>query len=136
MRCAQFCGFTAEGFPIRKSPDRRLLHISPGRIAVTLRPSSPFDVKASTMCPYANHPNADLLISFKIYWKKFRWIFLPKLRERRVAHLTTCNSSKGRQTFMCGPFLLSASACLACSNAIRSARHLILPPLQQRRECA
>ena len=52
--------FTQLGFPIRKSSDRRLLRTSPKHIVATLRPSSPFDVKASIMCPYANHPNTDL----------------------------------------------------------------------------
>ena len=62
--------FTQLGFPIRKSSDRRLLRISPRHIAATLRPSSPFDVKASTMCPYANHPNADLHCRAKIFFRK------------------------------------------------------------------
>src|SRR3990167_4353141 len=38
------------GFPIRKSPDQRLLGTSPKLIAAKLRPSSPFRVKASTIC--------------------------------------------------------------------------------------
>ena len=50
---ARFCGFTAEGFPIRTSPDQRLLSTSPKLFAATPRPSSPFDAKASTIRPYA-----------------------------------------------------------------------------------
>ncbi len=36
------------GFPIRRSPDQRLLVTSPKLIADMLRPSSPFQAKAST----------------------------------------------------------------------------------------
>ena len=43
--------FTRSGFPIRKSPDQRLLNTSPKLIAVTPRPSSPPTPKASTICP-------------------------------------------------------------------------------------
>ena len=43
--------FTQSGFPIRKSPDQRLLNTSPKLIAVTPRPSSPPTPKASTICP-------------------------------------------------------------------------------------
>ena len=39
------------GFPIRTSPDQRLLGTSPKRIAAKLRPSSPFEAKASTIRP-------------------------------------------------------------------------------------
>ena len=39
------------GFPIRKSPDQRLLDTSPRLIAVTPRPSSPQSPEASTICP-------------------------------------------------------------------------------------
>lgn len=46
--------FAHIGFPIRKSPDRRLLRTSPRRIAATLRPSSLNCVKASTIHPYLN----------------------------------------------------------------------------------
>ena len=53
--------FTQLGFPIRKSPDHRLLRTSPRHIVATPRPSSPFLVKASTIYPYANHPNADFI---------------------------------------------------------------------------
>jgi len=38
-------------FPIRTSPDQRLLGTSPKRIAAKLRPSSPFEAKASTIRP-------------------------------------------------------------------------------------
>ncbi len=38
-----------EGFPIRRSPDQRLLGTSPKLIAATLRPSSLFRAKASTI---------------------------------------------------------------------------------------
>ena len=38
------------GYPIRRSPDQRLLNISPRLIAVTPRPSSPPTPKASTIC--------------------------------------------------------------------------------------
>jgi len=44
--------FAQLGFPIRKSSDRRLLRTSPKHIVATPRPSSPFDVKASTIRPY------------------------------------------------------------------------------------
>ena len=60
--------FAQLGFPIRKSSDRRLLRTSPRRIVATPRPSSPFDVNASTIRPYdllrglANHPNADFTL--------------------------------------------------------------------------
>src|SRR3989344_4552964 len=64
--------FTHWGFPIRKFPDHRLLHTSPRHIAVTPRPSSLFDVEASTIRPYPNihimytwfadHPDADILL--------------------------------------------------------------------------
>ncbi len=40
----QFYGFTVEGFPIRTSPDHRLLRTSPKLIATTLRHSSLFGV--------------------------------------------------------------------------------------------
>ena len=40
------------GFPIRKSPDQRLLVTYPELIADTPRPSSPQSPKASTICPY------------------------------------------------------------------------------------
>ena len=43
---------TRTGFPIRTSPDRRLLHTSPKLIAATSRPSSLLCVKASTIRPY------------------------------------------------------------------------------------
>jgi len=63
MRCFTSAGALSEssseqssfaqlGFPIRKFPDHRLLHTSPRHIAVTPRPSSLFDVKASTIRPY------------------------------------------------------------------------------------
>ena len=39
------------GFPIRRSPDHRLLSTSPGLIAATPRPSSPPSPEASTICP-------------------------------------------------------------------------------------
>ena len=38
-----------QGYPIRKSPDQRLLGTSPKLIAATLRPSSLFRAKASTI---------------------------------------------------------------------------------------
>src|SRR3989338_6549091 len=38
-------------FRIRTSPDQRLLGTSPKRIAAKLRPSSPFEAKASTIRP-------------------------------------------------------------------------------------
>ena len=44
--------FSRRGCPIRKSPDRRLLHTSPKLIAATSRPSSLLCVKASTIRPY------------------------------------------------------------------------------------
>lgn len=53
--------FAQLGCPIRKSPDHRLLRTSPRHIVATPRPSSPFLVKASTIYPYANHPNADFI---------------------------------------------------------------------------
>ena len=58
---ARYERFALVGFPIRKSSDRRSLHTSPKHIAATPRPSSPFLVKASTIRPYANHPNTDFL---------------------------------------------------------------------------
>jgi hypothetical protein len=42
--------FTLWGFPIRRSPDRRLLGTSPKLIAATLRPSSQFEPRHP---PYA-----------------------------------------------------------------------------------
>ena len=39
-----------QGYPIRKSPDQRLLATSPRLIADTPRPSSPQSPKASTIC--------------------------------------------------------------------------------------
>jgi len=50
--------FARRGFPIRKSPDHRLLSASPKLIAATPRPSSPSQVKASTICPYLINPHA------------------------------------------------------------------------------
>ena len=47
--CLEYPDFFRMGFPIRKSPDHRLLRTSPRSIAATLRPSSPFDVEASTI---------------------------------------------------------------------------------------
>ena len=44
--------FTRRGFPIRTSPDQRLLGTSPKRIAATPRPSSLLPTKASTIRPY------------------------------------------------------------------------------------
>src|SRR3989338_3497995 len=46
----ELLSFTQSGFPIRTSPDQRLLGTSPKLIAAKLRPSSPFRVKASTIC--------------------------------------------------------------------------------------
>ena len=40
----------SRGFPIQRSTDQRLLGTSPKLIAAKLRPSSPFRVKASTIC--------------------------------------------------------------------------------------
>ena len=54
------------GFPIRKSPDQRLLGTSPKLIAAKLRPSSPFRAKASTIRPYINRFIQK--ISFEIFW--------------------------------------------------------------------
>ena len=45
--------FSQRGFPIRTSPDRRLLHTSPKLIAATSRPSSLLCVKASAIRPYS-----------------------------------------------------------------------------------
>ena len=50
--CKRLYEFVVKGFPIRKSPDHRLLRTFPRRIAATLRPSSLLCVKASTMRPY------------------------------------------------------------------------------------
>ena len=46
------CKFFALGYPVRKSSAHRLLGTSPRLIAATPRPSSPFDVKASSIRPY------------------------------------------------------------------------------------
>ena len=46
--------FTIVGFPIRTSPDHRLLRASPKHFAATLRPSSLFDAKASSIHPYCS----------------------------------------------------------------------------------
>ena len=48
---ARYERFALVGFPIRKSPDQRLLSTSPRLIAATSRPSSPPAPKASTICP-------------------------------------------------------------------------------------
>ena len=50
-RMNRFCTKT-EGFPIRKSPDQRLLGTSPKLIAAKPRLSSPLRTKASTICSY------------------------------------------------------------------------------------
>ena len=47
-----------KGFPIRKSPDRRLIVTSPKLIADILRPSSLCKAKASTIHPYVPARNA------------------------------------------------------------------------------
>ena len=47
----EWCRFTTSGFPIRKSPDHRLLRTYPRHIAATPRPSSLLCVKASTIRP-------------------------------------------------------------------------------------
>ena len=60
------------GFPIRTSPDQRLLSISPKRFAAMLRPSSLCCVKASTIRPYIsirkykNHNHFYLLPAFHL----------------------------------------------------------------------
>ena len=47
-----FTTLLVKGFPIQKSPDRRLLGTSPKRIAAWPRLSSLFRAKASTVCSY------------------------------------------------------------------------------------
>ena len=47
---ARYERFALVGCPIRKSPDQHLLDGSPRLIAVTPRPSSLLDVKASSIC--------------------------------------------------------------------------------------
>ena len=50
--CLVILLITKLGFPIRKSPDQRLLDTYPRLIAATPRPSSPQSPEASTICPY------------------------------------------------------------------------------------
>ena len=47
-----WCGFAASSFLIRISPDQRLLRTYPRLFAATPRPSSPFGIKASSICPW------------------------------------------------------------------------------------
>ena len=72
----RFCGFSAEGFPIRTSPDHRLLRTYPKSIAATPRPSSPFNAKASSIHPYVLLPIKTS--GYNFYLKKLISLFIYK----------------------------------------------------------
>ena len=108
-------GFTAAGFPIRTSPDHRLLGTSPKLIAAMPRPSSPLRVKASTVCPFFAFPHG------KFEDRKRFFFCIPRLLRDAITTLFFCQrpflpaknppcggQRKSRREFLSPPFFLHA----------------------------
>ena len=71
LPCGRSMRFTQRGFPIRTSPDQRLFDTSPKLIAVTPRPSSPFEAKASTIRPCSPSQFCFFLFFFLSFPRRF-----------------------------------------------------------------
>ena len=77
--------FAHWGFPIRTSPDHRLLATSPTLIAGTPRPSSLLKAKASTIRPYI-YP----VVDFDNFYYKYRFFtFTFAIQFSRCVPLST-----------------------------------------------
>ena len=114
-RCPAFCG---TGFPIRTSPDHRLLRTYPRRIAATLRPSSLHGAKASAI-----HPYAFLFLSLifplgrvrGFFAKKSAMVFLPQETD------FSCLPRKTTKWF-CGVFCFLCFSLFDCQRPFKKNR--------------